>query len=270
MMTTRLKIFTFRWAPAVAAALALVLQVWLLPASVSAGATTQPSGNESGDDSKAIKAWFVDLANSDPAVRSEALYQLMGLKADSLPLLKKVVEQSQPLLPAQASVLRQIVTQVFLSGEPYDASPTAGFLGIHMEPPSIALVSFRDAALAEAGLPNAGAANIGVVIVYRMPGFPAGRAFQDGDVILSILDRPDVLIGDLTTFMEAVKDMKAGDTVHFLILRHGQIIRVAVKLAPRPLATDNNATDTLKFSRQKRADDYWTTEFAALVKEAVS
>lgn len=261
MRCSWLKVVAIRSAPAAAAGLALILQLWLLPARLLGGATTQPSSDHRGDEVEAIKASFADLANSDPAVRIDAMNKLMGMKPEALPVLKKVVAESSPLLPAQASVLRQIVTHVFLSGDPYDGNPASGFLGIRMEQ---TMVTFRDVS------PNdAAGVNSSVVITHRMPGFPGARALQNGDVILSILDRPGAAISEPREFALVVMDMGAGTTVNFLILRHGQIMRVAAKLAPRPLDADRGV-DELVARRQKRADEYWAAEFASLVKEGVS
>ncbi len=226
-------------------------------------ATTQPADSRAADELAPIKAWFTDLASKDSTLRDAALTNLMGIKASELPALRQVVEESRPLVPAQASVLRQIVTQVFLSGEHYDGDPAAGFLGIRMEQ---TVVSFRDPAQGESPVTNAG-----VVIVERMPGFPGARMLRDGDVILAILDRPDAPLRDPQDFALAVKDMGAGATVHFQILRRGQIMRAAVKLDVRPLeANQGFGMNDLLERRRLRADEFWATHFASLVKEEVS
>lgn len=252
---------------AAAAACFLVCCHLLLPTRVSAAEpATRPSDPAASDPPpaglKEIKAAFSGLANADPDVRSEAMLTLMGLTADDLPALKKVVVESRPLHPAQANALEQIVTHVFLSGENnYDTVPGAGFLGITLE---AARVTFGDLPAGEPHAPR-----IGVVVTDRMPGFPGARTLQDGDVILSILDLPNFTIEDTQTFIEAVRDMRAGATVHFLILRHGQIVRTGVKLAPRPVDVERGAR-TLIDMRRRHAAEYWTTEFAPLVKERVS
>ena len=246
---------------AAAAGLVPLFHLALLPIKLGAAdAATQPAA-PAAEDLKAIRASFADLANADPVVRSDAMVKLMGLKADELPQLKAVVQENRPLLPAQACVLEQIVTQVFLSGDPYESDPTQGFLGIKME---TVQVTFHDALANEVHEHT-----LGVVVTDRMPGFPAARMLQDGDLILSILDHSEVSIQDARAFAAIVKDMGAGATVHFLILRHGQIIRVAVKLDPRPSSADLGV-DNLLGLRRERANKYWEAEFAPLVKENVS
>ena len=247
---------------AIAVGLALLVSASSFTLLVRGEDATTRVADEHSDDEAAIKASFADLANSDSALRAEALVRLMSLKAEDLPTLKKVVEASRPLLPAQACVLRQIVTQVFLSGEHYEGNPAAGFLGIRME---LTAVTFREAAAEDARVATAG-----VVIVERMPGFAGARTLRDGDVILSILDRPDAPVRELQDFATVVREMGAGATVHFMILRQGQVIRVAVKLDPRPLEADGFGMTDLLDRRRARAEEYWATHFASVVKESVS
>ena len=114
----------------------------------------------------------------------------------------------------------------------------------------------------------------GVVIVERMPGFCGARMLQDGDVILGLVERPTIQIRGPTEFSLAVRSMGAGQTVTFLILRQGQVIRVPVTLDPRPDAADfvPGAVSPMKDlldERDKTAREYWEKEFAPLVKEGV-
>ena len=228
------------------------------PATQPSAPQTQPAGH-----TDSIKRSFADLANSDPAVRSEALTQLMGLSADDLPTLKKIVHECGPLAPAQASVLRQIVTQAYLAGEDYHGDPAVGFLGVRMEPSTVV---FHDVVTGAAT-----ASKPGVVIVERMPGFTGARMLRDGDLILTIVDRPDTPLQDSAEFALAVRQFKAGDMIHFQVLRQGEVIVVSVKLDPRPTEADPNfgITDLLD-ARRKRADEYWVTDFAPLVNESFS
>jgi hypothetical protein len=227
------------------------------------GPATQPAEPTPAETAASIKSWFADLANSDAAVRSDALTNLMGLSRDDLETLKAVVEESRPLAPAQASVLRQIVTQVYLAGEHYEGHQTLGFLGIKMEQ---TVVGFRDVLSGAGSLPSGG-----VVIIERMPGFPGARMLRDGDVILSILDHPNTPMSDPENFRTLVTSIGAGNIVHFQLLRQGQVIHVDVKLDPRPIEADQGfgITDLLE-RRRERADEFWNTHFAALVKEGVS
>ena len=77
-----------------------------------------------------IKRWFDQLSDADPNLRDDATDQLMQLKRDDLPILRKVVQEALPLTPTQMEALPEIVSQVYLSGERYEVQPDAGFLGI--------------------------------------------------------------------------------------------------------------------------------------------
>jgi hypothetical protein len=227
--------------------------------------TTRPAEQAAPHDLASIKKSFAELANPDSTIRSVALTRLMSLPADALPLLHKVVEEGRPLVPAQATVLRQIVTQVFLSGEVFESNSADGFLGVHMD--TVAL-NYGDAAPED----HPGVSS-GVVVTDRMPGFPGARMLHDGDVILAILERPGVSLGSAAEFSIAVKSMGAGATIHFQVLRRGQVIQVPIKLDARPVEADPFLIDEflkLLNRRRARADEYWSTHFAAMVKEGVS
>ncbi|MDB5289530.1 MAG: hypothetical protein JWL69_771 [Phycisphaerales bacterium] len=233
-------------------------------AAHAADPATRPS--EQTDSITQIKTWFGDLASREAVVRKDAEANLMALSADDLPALRKVVEESRPLLPSQAIVLRKIVTQVFLSGEHYEANPTEGFLGIRMEE---ARITFNDDVPAYDNRPPA----TGVVIVERMPGFVGARMLRDGDVVLSIEECPNAPLRRPVDFQTAVKDKGAGTVLHFLALRHGQVIRLPIKLDPRPIDANvgfGGSMDELLEKRRIAADEYWDKNFATLLKEKIS
>jgi hypothetical protein len=68
---------------------------------------------------------FADLSAAEPAVREAARSALMGMSRQDLPAFEKLVRDNVPLAPAQAAVLREIVTHVFLAGEEYPPAPAA-------------------------------------------------------------------------------------------------------------------------------------------------
>ncbi len=212
-----------------------------------------------------IRMWFADLAHSDAAVREEAMVNLMGLRRGDLPKLRKVVEESLPLAPSQTEVLRRIVIQVFLAGDTYEGNPQTGFLGIRMAPTSVSLRDFNPDAVQGRPL-------CGVVVESRMPGFCAGRMLRDGDVIIGITERPHVSLQTTPDFAAAIQDVAPGDTVHFEVLRQGQVRRIPITLDPRPNDADQGVIgmpDLLE-RRRKESDALWDGEFASLVKEGIS
>ncbi len=83
--------------------------------------------------------WFADLASADGKVRDAAKVSLMGLEREDLPALRKLIEQRRPLLPSQAVVLKEIVSQIYLSGDTFDmvVNGREGFLGIRPVPVSV-------------------------------------------------------------------------------------------------------------------------------------
>lgn len=239
----------------------LLVARWVAPAVAEGPApTTQPAA----DSESAIKRAFANLASRDATVREEAFTTLLSLPPEELPTLEKAVAQSQPLFPAQVVALRQIVTQVYLSGEPFDGDPSKGFLGIQnmQEFPVNFCTSPAD---------MSDSYRVGVVVTTRLPGFASGRGLRDGDIILSILDRPDVPIRTVEDFMRGIVEMRAGDIAHLQLLRQGQVITVAIKLGPRPLeAIPGGAISELLLRRQAKADAYWIEHFVPLLKEGVS
>jgi hypothetical protein len=261
-----------------------------------------PSGVDQSPAAEVSRA-FAELAHRDPAVREAALARLLrlphvtlpdeigfapaeavrrelaGLPHSTLPILEAVVRQNLPLAPAQAAVLKEIVTQVFLSGEPYAASGRDGFLGVRLGVVTVTSsggdelpkdpkdINPFDPAQA---LPP----TTGVVIFERMPGFCGAQAFQEGDVVLGIAERTHRPIRTPQEMKDSVQNFGAGQTVHFEVLRRGQIILVAVRLDPRPDAADvfNGPVpmQPLLEERARRAAEYWDRTFAPLLKEQVS
>lgn len=227
---------------------------------------------------------FAELADSDAAVREEARTRLMGLDRRYLPALQKLVERSRPLLPSQAAVLRQIVTHVYLAGEPYAANGNFGFLGVRMLNVDVSTADpaapAPDAPAPDAPAPPPDAADPllatrkGVVITERMPGFVGYRMLLDGDVIVGLADQPDFHFDSQQGFSEAVRRVGAGQTVRFDILRRGQLAKVAIKLDPRPDAADPDRhgpgpMDELVTRRRQRAETYWDATFGPMLKERV-
>ena len=208
----------------------------------------------------ALRRWFEELDDADAAVREAARVKLMGMRREDLPAFRALVQESLPLTPSQAAMLRQIVTHVFLAGEQYDTTNVEGFLGVKMQETSVRLPA------ADGGDQAPPAA--GVVIVERMPGFAGARAFVDGDVVLGVVERPDVRTLGMYEFIMVVKAATPGTTIHFQVIRQGQVIRVPVAPDPRPFEAEGMMNDLL-YRRQGKADAYWDREFAPVMKEGI-
>ena len=83
--------------------------------------TTAPTTTPTTAPAPPVGRWFDQLADPDPAVRDAAHESLMGLPAERLPDLLAVVRAAAPVRPDQAAALREIVCQVVLAAETYDA-----------------------------------------------------------------------------------------------------------------------------------------------------
>ena len=209
----------------------------------------------------AMRRWFAELDDSDATVREQARVNLMGMHRRDLPSFRRLVEESRPLAPGQAAVLRQLVTHVYLAGKPYETTNALGFLGVRMQPTSVRLPGAD-------GVEQPDSA-VGVVIVERMPGFVGARMLLDGDVILGIAERPNFRAPDVFEFAAVVQSFAPGTTVHFQILRQGQVIRLPVKLDPKPDEADARRLEALIDIRKADAEEYWDHEFAGVVRENI-
>lgn len=253
----------------------------LTPASPAGPATAPATLPSSADVRAQLPKLFADLANSDPAVRETARLSLMGVARPDLSAFEKVVRENLPLVPAQAAVLREIVTHAYLASDGYPATDREGFLGVRLlevgvvskqddqEPPAeIEINPFDPRRPLTSGPPTTG-----VLIVERMPGFCGARSLQDGDVVLGIVERPGQPIRNPSEMRDAVTGFRAGETIHFQLLRQGQVIDVPITLDPRPEAADPlnaglNAMQNLIDERKSRAAEYWEKTFAPMLKEA--
>jgi hypothetical protein len=201
-----------------------------------------------------IKEWFNQLSDARPEIRSQAIDKLMALPDTQLLTLREVVEQSRPLSPSQSVALRDIVTQVYLSGQPYEAvADGGGFLGL-IWPPFPAMAVMEDDS------------EPGVVVRRRVPGTPAYAALREGDVILKVRE---ISVDPETfkrTFTDLVKPFRAGDTLTMQIMRDGRLMTLPITLKPRPAnLTGEGRLEAWMAERRDRADEYWNQTFRPLV-----
>lgn len=228
----------------------VVVVVLLLGAALAPGAqpASRPAPAQTSTD--AVRTWYLQLADRDPEVRERARINLMGIKRKDLAALEKVVAENRPVQASQAAVLYDIVTHVYMAGEPYPVNDTlGGFLGLRNM--------------------NDWDAPPGVMITTRIPGFPAYRMLREGDVIVGIDELPDTAITNSREFVDVLRQVPAGATVTLRVLRGGDVQKVAVRLDPRPAAANNlgDAMALLESTRQTKADEYWARAFAPLVED---
>jgi hypothetical protein len=209
-------------------------------APASQPATAPPPPQQQSVD--AVRTWYLQLADRDPEVREQARINLMGIT------LEKVVAENRPVQASQAAVLYDIVTHVYMAGEPYQVNDTmGGFLGLR---------EMRD-----------WDAPPGVMITTRIAGFPAYRMLREGDLIVGIDEVPDAPITSGNEFVNVLRQMPAGAVVTLRVLRGGNVQKVPVKLDPRPAAASGlgDAMAVLESTRQSKAEEYWARAFAPLV-----
>jgi hypothetical protein len=217
-----------------------------------------------------IQGLLGQLASDDFETRDAARVALMGLKRADLPDIREAIRRAAGLEPGQVVVLREVVTHVYLSGDPYPVTEDddSGFLGVSL--PSVYVIEDRGLAMLDRG----------VAIVSRVPGFCAYRMLQNGDVVLSMTTTADherVTFNAPDQFISAVKGVRAGQSATFEVLRQGRVVSVTITLERRPEVLDRNRVgvgnvDVLRAFNDRRADDaaeMWERDFAPLLGERV-
>ena len=205
-------------------------------------------------DSALLKNLIAQLGSDNPQLRDEARVQLMGLQRADLPALRAAALAQSPLLPGQVEQLREVVTQVYLSGEDYHKNPAdpRGFAGLRWGM-DVLNETF----------------STGIPVQERIPGFPAFRVLQTGDIITQVMEHPKTPLQHIADFINVVHLMQHGDVVHLSILRSGRTMSVALPLDFVPVDLDQHVVedgwiDNWILARNQRAEDYWNSEFWAI------
>jgi hypothetical protein len=209
-----------------------------------------------------IATAYRDLAAIDPARRNAARLVLLGLSRQELAALRDLVAASQPVSPAQAVALRDVVRHVYLATDTYERSATVGFLGIAFAPyPRVgAGVVDPDGPPDERG---------GADFRSRTPGFCAYRWLADGDVVLSLGtgDGPMGRVESVDALTAFVRATPPGTIIQMRVLRGGGVVTLRFPLDARPRALDTSTNlDAFTNDRLNRADAYWQQFFAPLVE----
>ena len=243
--------------------------------STQATATTQPLTATQLLSLTQVQKSFDDLASDEPDVREKARSILLGLSRDQLPALRDIVRGSNPLAPAQAAALHDIVIHVFLAGEPYDGQGV-GFMGVM-------LPRERADLIVGGGNPDNNPADdedetdAGVLVQDCMPGFCGFRYLRPGDIITALQTGP-------ATFMRTTSQMglimeiskrPPGSALTLRVIRRGRMINVTMILSERPKIADvfdqsGVTVDQWKNERIQIAREYWETVFLPLLGGNVS
>jgi hypothetical protein len=219
--------------------------------------TTQPSPRSNVVDR--ARRLIAQLAANDYDARAAARIELMGFHRADLGAIREGVRRNLPLLPSQVIVLREIVTHVYLSGDLYVIDPNAGgFMGVSLPNPMF-----------HPEEQNLLTLDRGVPVLDRVPGFPAYRLLQNGDVLISLtLAGERIEFNDTKELQQAVGAVRAGQTVTFEVLRYGRLLKVPVPLSPRPLAIrDALSLDEFNGRRADQSNEVWERDFAPLLGE---
>jgi hypothetical protein len=204
-------------------------------------------------DSSLLKNLIAQLGSDNPQLRDEARVQLMGLQKADLASLRAAALAQSPLLPGQIEQLREVVAQVFLSADDYHKDPA--------DPRGFAGLSWGTDVLNESFAS-------GIPVQERIPGFPAFRVLQSGDIITGVLEQPQTPLHKIDDFIKVVLLMQHGSVVHLSILRSGHPVSVALTLDDFPVDLDKHRdtvwVDNWILARNQRAEDYWNNEFWAI------
>ena len=238
------------------AAVGVLVTVSLLASRISIAQSTQPA--------ERIQRQFEALADTDAQVRDEARIALMGISRQDLEALREIVRRSRPLAPSQAVVLHDIVTHVYLAGEPNHGPTNEGFLGVRLAPPRP-----DGAFLEEQGINTSGLA--GVLIEECMPGYSGFRYLRQGDVVLGVKEPVRVRTPQQQELINAVSSVPPNDEIRLEVLRQGRVVEIAMRVSARPLeAADRLLTMELLNQRQAQAEAYWKKHFLPLLEPDVS
>jgi len=230
---------------------------------------TQPSND--------VRQWFAQLADTDPNVREQARFNLLGLRRDQLGLLRQIVIDSRPLAPAQSAALHDIVLHIYLSAEPYLKNERSGFMGaILFEVRQPAFFLPNEGLMPDVDPQQATADESpvrGVLIQECVPGFCAFRYLQPGDLVLGVVGQILLLP---TQSRDELRDQvlahPPGGIITLKVLRRGRVVRVAFPLDSAPRAAEAGLISTQQFqnTRREKGESYWQFAFAPLIDASLS
>lgn len=239
------------------AALVLVLMFWVPVPTHGA----QSEGNRR----EQVRGWIRLLADPEPATRADARRALLGLQRDELPLLREVVASMQPLKPAQAQPLEEVVTYVLTRAAINDLPQASeAFLGVSL-PSAYDVYDRIDFEAEEPSEFCSDTQGYGVPIASCLNGFVAYRYLEDGDVIeavrISGVLQPTP---NVTVFRNAIRNARVGQKITLRVRRGARVLDVTFALDAKKVVDPIELQDTIQ-SAQNSAWDYWHRQFAPLV-----
>jgi hypothetical protein len=214
-----------------------------------------------------LRRWLTELADADPAVREQARLRLMDMPPGQLDAFREVVQVSRPLMPSQATVLRDIVVHVFLRSQQYTSDATSGWLGVTLTKTSVPdLFPAGDRA-------DPASESLLYSVVETKPGFCAFPRLQSGDVIVG-LKLPDGRAMDASAPLDdgmpigliaTIQALPGGQVVQLAVLRQGKVIEITLTLDARPIDIRGRPLLDVLRDRERESSHYWQETFGPLV-----
>lgn len=204
------------------------------------------------------------IDDPDQRVRDTARRDLLGLTASELADLREALSElarGGRLTPGITRLAYDVTVHAhvrdaklrFLAALPPEQRSGEAFLGIMLG---------GDLTSNTPGSPS------GVAIRTANPGFVAYEAFEDGDVLVAVrtprgLERLESF-GDLRNAFYA---LAPGDSVEFLVLRGGALVRVPLRLdeRPEPQVSNQQRWEVAAIEARRAAQAYWDEQIAPLL-----
>jgi hypothetical protein len=195
-----------------------------------------------------LRKLLVRLGDDDPDIRQSARSALLSLSRTDLPTMRDVLKTMPTPAPGEIADIHDIAVHLFLSGEAYPATAD-GFLGLHWldADPSDSLNDYG-----------------GIVVDECMPGFCAYRMLRAGDIIVQIVDQPNLDLHLRNNFVMVMATHPAGDMVRFKVVRNGKRIEVPIILDAKPANIDPLNINQFINPRMEKAEQFWQAWFGWL------
>lgn len=228
------------------------------PAPTSRPAPTSAPAPVTAERKIQLQKLYADLADPDPSVRMAARFDLLKMNIAELDVFRQIVLDAGKPQPAQAIVLRGIVTHCILAHEPYEADRATGMIGVRAVDTRIGTDAQDPNGIHRTGQ--------GPVVISLVPGFCGYASLLEGDMLLATR-YPAIPIYQFTDLAEIVRSRKAGDTLQLDVLRQGQVVLVSLTLDPRPITTTSQQLENFVNLRQELGWTRFRIMFAPLLNQ---
>ncbi|HRK31061.1 MAG TPA: hypothetical protein PLD59_08280 [Tepidisphaeraceae bacterium] len=167
---------------------------------------------------------------------------------DDLVRLQRLIQAGEGRHPSQRQALFDIVCHVFLATEPYESIPDVSFFGISQ---------YRPVTVGE---------RAGLAFQGRLIGFPAYAALEEGDILLAVVERPDVDFLGVQPLETVRRGFKPGETIHLRILRDDKVLTIPLTLVASPTWSGRGIEQ--QSLREQQAAEHWERQFEPFFRDA--